>query len=71
MQAGGLQVSKAEATLQSKAGVEGLSREALQVCERGRISAGSAPVLEQMDEQGQEQRWRLAVGSALGHVQPH
>lgn len=46
MQAGGLQVSKAKATLQSKAGVEGLSRGALQVSERGRISAGRELVLE-------------------------
>lgn len=46
MQAGGLQVSKAKATLQSEAGVEGVSREALQVSEQGRISAGSKLVLD-------------------------
>lgn len=46
MQAGGLQVSKAKATLQSKAGVEGLSREALQVSEWGRVSAERELVLE-------------------------
>lgn len=71
VQAGGLQVSKAKVTLQSKAGVEGVSREALQVSEQGRVSAGSELVLESMDELWQEQRWRLAAGSAVGHVQAH
>lgn len=70
MQAGGLQVSKAKMTLQSKAGVEGVSKEALQVSEQGRVSAGSRLVLESMDKMWQEQRWCLAVGSAVGRAQP-
>lgn len=46
VQAGGLQVSKAKVTPQSKAGVEGVSRGALQVSEQGRVSAGSRLVLD-------------------------
>lgn len=46
-QAGGLQVANTKATLLRKAGEEGLNREALQVSEQGRISAGSTLVLLQ------------------------
>lgn len=45
MQAGGLWVAKTKATLLSKAGEEGLNREALQVSVRGRISTESTLVL--------------------------
>lgn len=46
VQAGGVQVANTKAMLLSKAGEEGLDREALQVSERGRISTGSTLVPE-------------------------